>query len=401
MRISNRKLFIDLKYFSSACHSLALKGEEMADEFWKNDICADHGLFADLRIPAMRRTICGELQSQKLFLLGSILKHGVCATDLQRKPAGHSGLPSGGQTEDLSHGHSGEDFPQYAGPRQPDKRLAHLFRLCPSPDPGSPKALRQRFVWHRTGTNHLRAGRHNDRPLFIAFPLGNIPQEQGSGEIACASRSERQYPDDCFYYQRKGSRGQHPRQTAHRSRRHLHHGPRLSGSRASLQNASISCLLCNTRQEQRQIQSLLLPEDRQNNRTEIRSGCHLTRLLRQERLSREAQADCLLRRDSEQETGVSDQQLQITGPDHYGDLSQALADRVILQVDQAASANKSVLRHIRECGQNTNMDCDLHLCPGGDHQEAVESGAESLHDFTNCQRDAFRENTAFTSVYGY
>lgn len=57
MRIGNKKLFIDLKYFFPKCHILALKGEVMADEFWKNNICSDHGLLAHIRIPAMRKTI--------------------------------------------------------------------------------------------------------------------------------------------------------------------------------------------------------------------------------------------------------------------------------------------------------------------------------------------------------
>jgi hypothetical protein len=56
MRISNKKLFIDLKYFFSECYSLALKYEEMVDEFWKNDIFTDYGLPACIRIPTMRRT---------------------------------------------------------------------------------------------------------------------------------------------------------------------------------------------------------------------------------------------------------------------------------------------------------------------------------------------------------
>lgn len=76
-----------------------------------------------------------------------------------------------------------------------------------------------------------------------------------------------------------------------------------------------------------------------------------------------------------------------------------LADRIILQVNQTASADQGVLRHIRKCNQNKNMDCDLCLCADGDHQETAESGAESLYDFTNYQCDAFRENTAFPSAY--
>ena len=46
MRIYKKKLFIDLKYFSSECHRLALNCEKIVDEFWKNDIFSDHGLSA-------------------------------------------------------------------------------------------------------------------------------------------------------------------------------------------------------------------------------------------------------------------------------------------------------------------------------------------------------------------
>jgi len=42
MRISNKKLFIDLTFFSLGCHNLALNYEEMAGEFWKNDIFPHH-----------------------------------------------------------------------------------------------------------------------------------------------------------------------------------------------------------------------------------------------------------------------------------------------------------------------------------------------------------------------
>lgn len=339
----------------------------MADEFWKNNICSDHGLLAHLRIPAMRRTICRELQSQKLFLLGSISEHGICSTDLQRKPAGHSSLSSCNKTEDLSHGHSGKGISQYTGPCQPDKRLAHICRFCPSSDSESPTTLCQRFVRYRIGTNHLRAGCHNHRPLSFAFPVGNVSQEQGGGETACSSRSERQHSNGRLYYHRESSRSQHSRQTADRSWRHLHHGSRLSGLRTTLQVTSIGSLFCNTRQEQRQVRSLLLPEDRQNDRSEIRPSRNLIRLLRRERLSRKAQAYRLLRQGSEQEANISNQQLCLISLDHHGDISQTLADRIVFQMDQAAPADQGVLRYIRERGQNTNLDCHLCLCSGGDY----------------------------------
>src|SRR5271157_5099759 len=118
MRISNKKLFIDLKYFSLECHSLALNGEEMVNEFWKNDIFSDYGVPTDIRIPAVRRTIFRELQNKEFLMLGSIIEHGIRATDLQGKPAGYSGVPARCKAKNLSHGHPRKDLPQYTGPRQ-------------------------------------------------------------------------------------------------------------------------------------------------------------------------------------------------------------------------------------------------------------------------------------------
>ena len=115
----------------------------------------------------------------------------------------------------------------------------------------------------------------------------------------------------------------------------------------------------------------------------MRSDHYSACLLFQERLSGETQANSLLRREAKQETCFPDQQLYLTCSDYHGTLSQTLADRVILQMDQAASENKSILWNVRKCGQNANMDCHHHLCAGSDHQKAIEVGAKSLHNFTD------------------
>ena len=81
------------------------------------------------------------------------------------------------------------------------------------------------------------------------------------------------------------------------------------------------------------------------------------------------------------------------------ELYQPLAERVVLQRDQAASANKSILWNVRKCGQEVNMDCDLRLCAGSDHQKAIEVEAESLHNFTDYKRNAFRENATIANAY--
>src|SRR5664280_2168752 len=214
MRISNKKLFIDLKYFSSKCHDIALNCEEMADEFWKNDIYSNHGLPVGIRIPSVRRTIFRQLQNQKFFLLGSVFKYGLCSAYLQGKPTRYTSVLARGKTKDLSYGHPGQDFPQHAGSCQSDKRLAHLRRLCSGTHQESQITLCRRFIWHRVGTNHLCAGCHNHRSLPISLPLGGIPQAQGSGETAYASRFAWQHSNGSFHYQRESSRSQHPRQTS-------------------------------------------------------------------------------------------------------------------------------------------------------------------------------------------
>ena len=131
----------------------------------------------------------------------------------------------------------------------------------------------------------------------------------------------------------------------------------------------------------------------------MRPGHYSACLLLQERLSGETQANSLLRREEKQKTGFPYQQLYIACSDYHGALSQPLADRVILQMDQTASTNKSFLWNVRKCGKDANMDCHLHLCAGNYHKKAVEFETEYLHNFTDFKRNVVREDTAFTSAY--
>lgn len=40
-------------------------------------------------------------------------------------------------------------------------------------------------------------------------------------------------------------------------------------------------------------------------------------------------------------------------------------------MDKVAFAHSSFFRHIRECGEDANLDGSLRLCAGGDHQEEL------------------------------
>jgi hypothetical protein len=59
---------------------------------------------------------------------------------------------------------------------------------------------------------------------------------------------------------------------------------------------------------------------------------------------------------------------------HLRALQESLAGGIVLQVDQAASAYQKVLRQFRECGEVTNLDRHVGLCPRCHHQEAPQSG---------------------------
>ena len=79
-------------------------------------------------------------------------------------------------------------------------------------------------------------------------------------------------------------------------------------------------------------------------------------------------------------------------------LQVALADRVVLQVDQAAPADQEVLRRQRERREDANLDRRLGLRTGRDRAQEVGPGGESLPNPTDSQRYPFRENAHFTGL---
>ena len=69
---------------------------------------------------------------------------------------------------------------------------------------------------------------------------------------------------------------------------------------------------------------------------------------------------------------------------------------VVLQMDQAASANQGLLRNQRERGEDSNLDRGLGLRPRRHRPEAFGPGGQPLPNPTDFERYAFRENAHFT-----
>jgi hypothetical protein len=76
-----------------------------------------------------------------------------------------------------------------------------------------------------------------------------------------------------------------------------------------------------------------------------------------------------------------------------------MANRTFLQMDQTTPEDQGLLWNLGECGQDTNLDCHLSICAGGNRQKGAEPGPESLHNFTDFERQSFRENAHITSTF--
>ena len=81
--------------------------------------------------------------------------------------------------------------------------------------------------------------------------------------------------------------------------------------------------------------------------------------------------------------------------DHRRALQEALAGRIVFQMDQTAPAHQAFFRHLRKCSKNANLDGGVRLCVGGDHQKRAGVGRLTLHFSTDSVRPFFRENRAF------
>ncbi len=121
--------------------------------------------------------------------------------------------------------------------------------------------------------------------------------------------------------------------------------------------------------------------------------------------SRRAYPEHLRRiRYKDAETGKTlvflNQQLRVVGNLDLRALQEPLAGGIVFQVDQAASSYQEVLRQFRECGEVTNMDRRVGLCPRRHRQEASQSGRFALHFVTDIFTDPVRENAHTAGLRG-
>src|ERR1035441_5423938 len=109
------------------------------DAYGEAALCSGYGTHPADGVRALCRSVRGKPQSPELHLHGSISVHGLCTTDVSRKPARHRSMPAFAGREALPHGDSWAGLAQYAGQCERYARLAHLCRLRPAFDRHCPQ----------------------------------------------------------------------------------------------------------------------------------------------------------------------------------------------------------------------------------------------------------------------
>jgi hypothetical protein len=107
--------------------------------------------------------------------------------------------------------------------------------------------------------------------------------------------------------------------------------------------------------------------------TDTGSNHFVDRLLFASIVSRQTPAGAFLRRGAGTGAGLFDQSLRLARTDGVAPLLPALARGVVFQMDQAASADQSVLWHVAQRGAHATVDRSGRLRVGGDRPQATQN----------------------------
>ena len=142
-------------------------------------------------------------------------------------------------------------------------------------------------------------------------------------------------------------------------------------------------LLRDPQEIQSQGAAALLASGRAQRQCDLRPDRDVHRLLRVERFRKAVASYPPQRCRDRKNVDFSDEQFRVAGADDHRALSVPLAGGIVLQVDPAASANQSLFWHVRECGQDANLDCGISLCARGNRENAARPIRELVRNPTD------------------
>jgi hypothetical protein len=148
-----------------------------------------------------------------------------------------------------------------------------------------------------------------------------------------------------------------------------------------------------------QMQQALLPSGRSWYPINLRSDYFSDRDPFTQRLPGETPPGQISRCRVRQNLGLSNKQFFFTSIDYSTTLPFPLAGGIIFQMDQTESANKNLLRHIRERGEIANLDCCIGIHPRGNNEKTTSYSRKPLHNPTNFKCNHFRANSNISATY--
>ena len=389
----------DLKSLSCYGQTFSNSSKGLANVQRSISLLATNGIFPKTRFQQMRSSVSRQSSNKDFLMPRPVPLHGVCPANFQRKSAGHRNMSASNAAEAISRWNKRQSLTQYSGRGKRKTPLANIRGLCTGTHQKSKTTLCQRKFRRRTKANSLCFRFHNYRPLPYFVSVGTVPQTQKRHKASHADGPERL--DSVLYtHNERQSRGcKSHRLSAYRTRRFLYYGSRLSRLRTAISFFKELGLFRNTSQEKTCLCLTSLSTCRQNHRLAKRSDHQVNRPENIRTLSRSAQANRLLRYRYEQAIRISDKQLRSRCADYSKALQVPLADRVVLQVDQAAPANQSFLRHLAKRRQDSDMD--RHQCLSGcsHHEKRTWIRAEFVRNPANSQHYTFSQRAYNTSTY--
>ena len=401
MMLQQKTTVIDLKWLLSyGDYLLSPIRRSIANEQRTNSVFANTRFHSKASIQNLCQSIQRQLRSQIILVFRSISDDGFCPTGLSRKLKRYRNLPKSFAHKTLSLRLSWKSFSQQLSQLKRKKRLAYISRFCTGSYFQSKATLCQRRLWHYIRKYRLCFGRNRDRLVPVAVSLGPASQSQKCSEVAYTNRPERLNTYIRTHYKRCCTRNDSLSNNTSGGFCHICHGQRLHRFCNIIQFYKEQLLLHYQSQKECSLLSQVFSSYRQeywltkrpDNKTDWSEDFKT--------LPDTTETNHFSRRRTGSNFRVSDQQLSVGRIDNLSTLQTSLADRTVLQMDQATLENKVFFRYFNQCRQDPSLDSDQCLCACSNNQKETETGAFVTRNTPNYKYPTFRENPAKTSTYG-
>ncbi len=399
--LQQKTTVIDLNWLVS-CRDILLSPirSSKANEQRTYSVFANTRFHSNASIQNLRQSIQWQPSSKIFFLFRSISNDGICSAYLSRKLKRYRNLLKRFTGQALSLWLSRKSFSQQPRQLQRKKRLANIPRFCTGSHFQSKTALRQRRLRCHIEKHSLCSGCNRYRFVSVIISMGTASTAQKCNKAAYTNGLKRLYTYVCTHYKRCSTRSYHLSNDTSGGLCHICNGQRLYRLRNIIQFFKEQLLLRHQSKRQLSLLSPVFLSNKQERRHKKRSDNSIDWSKNFKTLSDTTETNYFSRRRTAPYLRIPDQSFSIGRIDHLSVVQTAMADRIVLQMDQTTSANKIVFRNFHQCSQDTDMDRDQCLCACGDNQKGTGTGAFVTRNTPNYKYPAFRENTAETSTYG-